>query len=211
MAMGSLRASCWAAIVAVTTLLAACGSSSSSSTGSGGGDAGSSGTSGSSGASGSSGELDGGGDAKPDAPGDAGGGGACGTSANVGRAIDGQQVAMAAPTATGGTIADGTYTLTDITLYTGSGGATGPAGLTLTQTWGFSGGSYRLVSLDGTTMTETRKGGTVMNVSATALHLVQTCPDSDFASYEFSATATTLTLFTDEGAGTKLALTLTRQ
>jgi hypothetical protein len=57
---------------------------------------------------------------------------------------------------------------------------------------------------------EARAGGSVAMVSAISLHLLQSCPTSDFASYEYSADGTTWTLFSMSAQGT-LATTLTRQ
>jgi hypothetical protein len=165
----------------------------------------------------SGGPTDGGGDdastdAGSDAKGDASGAdaGPCGAGANKGAVVDVTQIAQPAPAATGGVVADGTYLLTSATMYTGTGGATGPLGLSLQQTWGYAAGAYHWVSKDSSTNTEARAGGTVATVSAISLHLLQTCPTSDFASYEYSSDGTTWTLFSTDGQGT-LATTLTRQ
>ncbi len=186
---------------ALLCVIGACSSSSSGGSSSGGVDAGGDGA-----------PSDAGGDAKP---GDDGGGGAdggpCGAGANLGSDVDVQQMAADPPTPMGGTIADGTYVLTSGTLYTGAdGGATGPLGLTLKQTWRISGSAYSHVDFNQMMGRETRQGGTLMTVSAISLHLVQACPDADFASYEFSATPTTFTLYSLDASGT-LALVLTRQ
>ncbi len=152
----------------------------------------------------------GGGDANP-GDGSSGGmdAGPCGFGANVGSDVDVQQMASTAPTPTGGTIADGTYVLTSGTLYTGAGGATGPLGLTLKQTWHFAGTAYSHVSYDNSSMTETRQGGTYMVIAGTFdLHLLQSCPDADVQADQYTATTTTLTLYSTDASGT-LALVLT--
>lgn len=150
-------------------------------------------------------------DAAVDAPFDGGAdAGPCGAGANLAKAVDAQQVASAPPGAMGGTIADGTYVLTDATLYTGPGGATGSLGLTLQQTWGFAGTAYHLVTKDGTTMKETAKGGTFTSVTAISIHLLQSCPDADFQSYEYTADAAKIVFYATDASGT-LALTLTRR
>ncbi|HEY8073756.1 MAG TPA: hypothetical protein VIF62_06600 [Labilithrix sp.] len=168
----------------------------------------------------SSGGVDAGGDdAATDAggddatPGDGSGGmdaGPCGIGANLGAKIDVQQTATDPPAAMGGTIADGTYVLTSATLYTGAGGATGSLGLTLAQTWHFSGTAYAHVSFDQMSMLDVHQSGTYASVSAISLHLIQTCPDSDFGSEEYTATPTGVTFYSMDASGT-LALFLARQ
>src|SRR5438105_4320992 len=51
---------------------------------------------------------------------------ACNSLVNSATSITITQVASNPPTATGGTIADGVYTMTSAVFYTGPGGATGP-------------------------------------------------------------------------------------
>jgi hypothetical protein len=71
---------------------------------------------------------------------DATDGGAC-NDLVVPPTVDEVQVASAAPTMTGGTIPDGTWQLSSSQKFTGTGGASGPDGISLGQTLVFAGGA----------------------------------------------------------------------
>jgi hypothetical protein len=78
---------------------------------------------------------------------DAGDGGdgavVCNAIVNTAPSVTITQVAADPPAFTGGTVVDGTYTLTNETIYTGDGGATGPKGTTST-TFVFKGSTIQV-------------------------------------------------------------------
>ena len=61
---------------------------------------------------------------------DGGDGGVCNDLVNAGQTIDRIGVVGDPPIAQGGVVADGTYSLTDYSVYVGAGGLGGPTGLT---------------------------------------------------------------------------------
>ncbi len=92
---------------------------------------------------------------------------ACAAFGHTAPNIETQRVAEDLPAATGGTIADGTYHQVQNTLYTGSDGETGPAGLTIASTWQVSGNEHGfIVTLNSTNTlhreyTATTNGGMI--------------------------------------------------
>ncbi len=54
--------------------------------------------------------------------------GGCASLENCGAKVNVTQVAQTPPPASGGTVVPGTYVMTDVSIYTGTGGATGPTG-----------------------------------------------------------------------------------
>jgi hypothetical protein len=146
-------------------------------------------------------------DSSPDDASD--GSAACNTIANVAQTITIQQVASAPPAAQGGTFADGTYAMTDFTIFTGTGGATGPSGTTQT-TLQISGDTFQVVS-DSTPSTRTVS----VVVSGSSVTATDTCPDATLFQETFTTTATTFVVYisdgsTDAGART-IAETFTKQ
>jgi hypothetical protein len=85
---------------------------------------------------------------------DDGGPTVCNTLVNAGQPVTATQVAEVAPAFQGGTVVDGTYTLTSQTIYTGPGGATGPSTTTLTTTISIQGSTFQ-VSKDTSPPTST--------------------------------------------------------
>ena len=92
------------------------------------------------------------GDATSDSSSDGDTGGAC-NALPVPTSVAETNVASDPPTMTGGTIPDGTWQLTSSEKFTGTGGASGPDGISLGQTLVFSTGTsvQSVASLAGTT------------------------------------------------------------
>lgn len=135
-------------------------------------------------------------DAAPahDAPGEAEAAAACNTVANVAQTVQVQQLAQDPPQPQGGAIADGTYTLTDLSIYTGSGGPTGATG-SARITVQIAGGIIQVAS-DSTPTTQTVS----LTTSGTTFVATDTCPDTKVTHGSFTATATTLLIVLDGGA-----------
>jgi hypothetical protein len=72
---------------------------------------------------------------------------ACNALVNGATAVTKTQVAMAPPTLLGGTVVDGTYFLTDYSIFTGPQGATGPMG-TVQTTLQITGSTLQVVNSD---------------------------------------------------------------
>jgi hypothetical protein len=131
------------------------------------------------------------GDASQGSPGDAGGDAAdgavaCNALANTATPVTGSQAAENPPALQGGAVVNGTYFLTNLTIYTGPDGPTGSTGMSQT-TIQISGDTIQ-VATNGTPGTRTEMftvaaGGTF---SAT-----DTCPDTSVVQGAYSATATT--------------------
>ncbi len=141
----------------------------------------------------------------PDATGDCNGIGATGAT------IMEQRVASAAPTPTGGNIADGAYVVTSMTVYTGVGGATGPTGLILRSESVNSAGDFVYAESDGTTVS-VRSGGTYVTAGAD-ITIAFTCPagDPDAPFTQFDADATEFVLYDSTNAAAVRAWTFTLQ
>ena len=75
----------------------------------------------------------------------AGGACACNDLVNAASLVNPVFVASGVPTATGGTIVDGTYFLTANRVYTGAGGTTGPTGGQVRNTYSFQSGVMNFV------------------------------------------------------------------
>jgi hypothetical protein len=146
-------------------------------------------------------------DSSPDDASD--GGTACNTLANIAQTITIQQVASDPPTAQGGTFADGTYAMTDVTIYTGTQGPTGPSGTSKT-TIQISGDTFQVVN-DGTPGTRTVSAV----VSGTSVTATDTCPDSTVFDETFTATTTSFVVYldggTDDAGARTVAETFTKQ
>jgi hypothetical protein len=142
-------------------------------------------------------------DAQGDAP------PACNALANVAQPVTLQQVAQDPPQPQGGTIADGIYTITAVTLYTGPGGPSGQGG-----------SSQTTIQIAGTTVQVASAGDprtqTVnLATAGTTFTATDTCPDSTVTHGSYTAAASTLLIFLDGGtddAGTHTVVeTLTKQ
>lgn len=136
---------------------------------------------------------------------DASDGGACAPNAIVPTAPAVAENRMAADfsnaAAAGGTIADGTYWLTSLTLFTGTGGASTPTGSNRSETLKVTGNTLEVAVLQGSA-TPTRLTFSLAK-NGTTLTLTGTCPASAAQSFSFTATSTTLTLYVP-AQGTKL-------
>ena len=82
--------------------------------------------------------------------------GVCNDLVNDGTLVDRNAVPTEPPVATGGTVEDGTYDLTDYTLYVGAAGVAGPTGITAKATIRIAGGKIdEIIELAGTGKTAT--------------------------------------------------------
>jgi|HubBroStandDraft_1064217.scaffolds.fasta_scaffold81993_2 hypothetical protein len=122
--------------------------------------------------------------ASAEAGGDAGDGAvACNTLANTAPQVTGAQVAENPPAMQGGTVVDGTYFLTNLTIYTGPEGPTGATGMTDT-TIQITGNTIQVVT-NGTPGTRTETfAGTGSTFTAT-----DTCPDTTVIQGAYTATS----------------------
>ena len=126
----------------------------------------------------------------------------CNTLVNSASSVSIEQVASDPPAPQGGTIANGTYTLTAAVIYTGPQGPTGASGTTQT-TLQVTGGTIQVVS-DGDPATRT----VTFTTSGTSLDSVDTCPDTDTRPGTYTATPTTLVVELDGGTDDAGARTL---
>jgi hypothetical protein len=132
---------------------------------------------------------------------------ACNDLSDDAPTVDGTEIATNQPAAMGGVIADGTYVLTAVTLYTGGGGPAGSSGVSASV----------VLTIAGTTMEQVgrfngqdvRSTATLM-ASGTTLQRTGTCPTAMTDWLLYTATATELRLYT---ASEEFALvqTYTRQ
>jgi hypothetical protein len=113
---------------------------------------------------------------------------ACNTLVDTAPMVTTENVGSPPPVLTGGTIADGTYFLTALTVYTGDGGAAGPGGSNSTT-----------IEVDGTTIQIAMMGanGTateMVTTSGSSFTDTRTCPAPATRMGAYSATATTFTV-----------------
>jgi len=118
---------------------------------------------------------------------------ACNALVNVAPAVSAMQVATEPPPATGGAVTDGTYHLSDLTIYTGAGGHAGALPLQLRQTIAIHGTTADAVTeVNGKSQAQS----TTFVTSGTTATTGGTCPTVEPPQTgEFSATATSLVLF----------------
>ncbi|HEX8791718.1 MAG TPA: hypothetical protein VF765_12270 [Polyangiaceae bacterium] len=126
-----------------------------------------------------------------DAPGEAAT--VCNMLANSASVITVQQVSQDAPMPQGGTMVDGTYAMTDVSIYTGPTGPSGPSGMTQT-TIQIAGSTIQIAS-NGQPPTRT----VTLATSGTSFTATDTCPDSHVTHGSYTATATTILIFLDGG------------
>jgi hypothetical protein len=128
----------------------------------------------------------------------------------VGAIADGFNVATAAPTPQGGTIADGVYDLTRVEIYTGAGGASGSTGSTgVALRMQFAGTTAQSAILFGSSVY--RSTETLSFPGGTGFVQTQTCGAlSPQSGLSYTATATTVTLY-DHFAGNDRGMVLTKQ
>jgi hypothetical protein len=116
-------------------------------------------------------------------------GGECNALVNGAPQVTANQVASVAPPATGGTLVDGTYFLTSVTIYTGFGGATGPTGSAESVTLQLASGIAQSVA--GSSGSVSHETATLTPTSPTTLTASTTCPAPKTpTTLSYSATAT---------------------
>jgi hypothetical protein len=129
-----------------------------------------------------------------------------------------KEVAQAAPTAAGGTVVPGVYSMTSYTIYTGTSGGSETLTNWFKETFQLSapssgdGGSDDggLVALTWLDVSETdQSGGTPSHgsgqaiVQGTSMNLEHSCPSASSFPTTYTATANTITIyFADPGTGT---------
>jgi hypothetical protein len=127
---------------------------------------------------------------------------ACNMLTNSASVITFSQVNQNPPTPQGGTIVDGTYAMTDASIYTGPNGPSGPSGMSQT-TIQITGSTIQVAS-NGQPTTRT----VTLATSGTSLTATDTCPDSKVTQGSYTATSTTLLIFLDAGTDDAGARTL---
>jgi hypothetical protein len=133
----------------------------------------------------------------------------CNTIVNSAPVVTVMRVAADPPTSNGGTIADGTYEMTAVTIYTGADGPTGASG-TAQTTVVVSHDTFQVVnSAEPPTRTVT------LATSGSEFTATDTCPDSTVTTGTFTATATSLIIVlaggTDEAGARTVVETFARQ
>jgi hypothetical protein len=113
---------------------------------------------------------------------------ACNAITDVGQMLTVMYVASAPPTPLGGAVVDGTYALTDATIYTGVGGPTGVV-TTTRSTVQITGVTTQIVTDDAS---GEHRATAMLVTSGTTLTATDTCPDSVVHQGSFTATATTI-------------------
>lgn len=140
-------------------------------------------------------------DATPDAPAEAAT--VCNMLANSAQAITYSQVNQDPPTPQGGTMADGTYALTNATIYTGPNGPSGPSGTSQTTIQITSGTIQIVESSQPPTRTVT------IATSGTSFTATDTCPDATKVTHgSYTATPASILIFLDGGTDDAGARTL---
>jgi hypothetical protein len=128
---------------------------------------------------------------------DGGDGGICTDVTIRGALVDRTGVVGEPPVATGGTIADGSYDLTQDTVYVGAGGVGGPTGITIKATIRIAGGKldeHFQIGGTGKTTTETTTSSLYTATGAT-LAATRICPaGTGGKQFQFTAVDTVLTL-----------------
>jgi hypothetical protein len=133
----------------------------------------------------------------------------CNTLANVAQPVTITQVASDPPTPQGGVMADGTYPMTDATIYTGPQGPTGATSMAQT-TIRITGNTIQVVT-NGSP--ETRTETLVEN--GTQFTATGSCPDTSVLQGAYTATATRLVVLLpagmDDAGARTLVETFTKQ
>jgi hypothetical protein len=145
-----------------------------------------------------------GGSSGPDAAADASAEAAtvCNMLANSAAPITYSQVNQNPPTPQGGTMVDGTYAMTDASIYTGPNGPSGPSGMSQT-TIQVTGSTIQIAS-SGQPTTRT----VTLSTIGTRFTATDTCPDTKVTQGSYTATATTILIFLDGGTDDAGARTL---
>ncbi len=139
---------------------------------------------------------------------------ACNAIADVAALITANQTGANAPTPMGGTIADGTYALTDATVYTGPGGPSGGLGQARV-TIQIQGTTVQIV--DDGNPSQSKRSTATLTTMGTSFTAIDSCPDSKAAVGSYTATSTSLLIFQaagslpDGGGSETLVETFTKQ
>ncbi len=132
----------------------------------------------------------------------------CNTVVNSAPVVTVMQVAADPPALNGGSIADGTYEMTAVAIYTGADGPTGASG-TAQTTVVVSGATLQVVSA-GEPPTRT----VTLATNGTAFTATDTCPDSTVSNGTFSANATSFSIVlpggTDDAGARTVVETFTK-
>jgi hypothetical protein len=133
---------------------------------------------------------------------------ACNALVNSAGLVVAMQIAANAPAPIGGAIANGTYHLDDVTLYTGPGGATGALPLSIKQTIAINGSTADAIAdFNGKTVSATA----TFVASGTSVTSTGTCPSAgspEIATY--SATATSVVMYKVNDVGQTVGYTYTK-
>jgi hypothetical protein len=113
-------------------------------------------------------------------------------------------IAAAAPSPTGGAIADGTYHLVSAVGYTGPGGASGPVGFSTKETLTLTGGRLDVIT-DEAGKSKTASG--TFALSGTDFTFMQSCPGAPPTITPYSASAASFVLYVTDGGATTFAMT----
>jgi hypothetical protein len=142
--------------------------------------------------------------------GDGGDAGACNDLVAGGQVIDRAGVAGDPPAGKGGTVVDGDYDLTDYTVYTGIGGASGPTGITAKARLRIAAGALlERYEFGGTGSPSVRSTASTYGATAATFSTTQTCPSAGLAgARQFTANDPLLILI---DTGTKEAFTFTKR
>ncbi len=110
------------------------------------------------------------------------------------------RVASAPPAMTGGTLVEGTYELVDWKSYTGTGGPSGPGGLSLKQTVRFETGTFSHVT-EVLSPSQVQRGSSTYSTSAENVTFVSTCTTSfgGTSMMKYTASPTGLMLLSMQG------------
>jgi hypothetical protein len=126
---------------------------------------------------------------------DNGGDVGCASVTNIALEVTENDVPSDMPTAAGGLIADGTYTVTDVTKYTGVGGKSGPGTYKVTETIMITGG----VAIAGVRQVGTALGfqyaADIAPLAGGSLKWKQTCPAAPGETYGYDATSDALVVY----------------
>jgi hypothetical protein len=126
---------------------------------------------------------------------DNGGDVGCASVTNIALEVTENDVASDLPLGGGGLIADGTYTVTDVTKYTGVGGKTGPGTFKVTETIMITGGA----SIAGVRKLGDALGfqyaADIAPIAGGQLKWKQTCPSAPGATYGYDATSDHLIVY----------------
>lgn len=127
---------------------------------------------------------------------DAGDGGVCTDLEGASAEVDQNAVAGDVPAGTGGAITDGTYDLTEASVYVGLAGIPGPTGTRIKEALRITGTKLERVesTVNSAGATSSGAGSGTITVTQTSATIVLTCPSGNQETVTYTATATGLTL-----------------